>query len=137
MAFASLQDVKTAYEGTIAAEAEARVQYLLDTVSARLRILLPDLTQRIADDDTDQQDLSILTKDIVVQAVLRRLPGNAQQVRSQSQGVGPWSTTLTYTTDSTGTFSDEDLAALRGSSALSSGRVGTIKLGTLVDWSNQ
>jgi hypothetical protein len=132
VAFAEPTDVETAYEGSLPASAETRVQYLLDTASARLRILLPDLEDRAADSD----DVALLAKDIIVQVVLRRLDGTAQQVRSETQAAGPYSTTRTYTTDSTGTFSDEDLAILRGGDAFA-GSVGTIKMGTLVDWHDQ
>lgn len=134
MAFAEPTDVATAYQGDLPAGSEARVQYLLDAVSARLRVLLPDLQERAEDDE----DLTLLAKDVVVQAVIGRLGGSStQQVRSQTQAAGPWSTTTTYATDSTGTFSDQDLDALRGTTAQASGRVGTIKMGTLVDWSDQ
>jgi hypothetical protein len=129
--FATPEDVDTAYEGTL--PDEARVQYLLDAVSARLRILLPTLEDRIADSD----DLGLLAKDIVVQAVINRLPGQQSGIESQTQTAGPWSTTVRYTQDRSGTFSDEDLAILGGvTAASSSGTVGTIKLGR-VDWANQ
>lgn len=134
MTFAGPTDVATAYEGTLPAGSGARVQYLLDTTSARLRVLLPDLAERVVGND----DLAMLAKDVVVQAVITRLGGSsAQQVRSQTQAAGPWSTTTTYATDATGTFSDQDLDALRGTAVEAGGRVGTIKLGTFVDWSNQ
>lgn len=134
MAFAEPTDVDTAYEGTLP-EGD-RVQYLLDTVSARLRILLPTLVDRIAEDTSG--DLGMLAKDIVVQAVIRRFPGSTQQVQSQTQTAGPWSTTVRYTQDQSGTFTDEDLRVLGGvPSTTSSGSVGTIKLGGLVAWHNQ
>lgn len=135
MAFAGPTDVDTAYEGNLPAGSERRVQYLLDTVSARLRILLPNLEERIEDDD----DLRLLAKDVVAQAVIRRLPGVTQSVESQTQSAGPWSTTVRYTADVSGTFSDEDLTMLGGTPVgtvtASTGTVGTIKLG-FPDWSN-
>jgi hypothetical protein len=139
MAFAGPTDVATAYEGSLPSGSEARVQYFLDTTSARLRVLLPDLVERIGSDPDLDEDLAMLAKDVVVQAVIGRLGGSTtQQVRSQTQAAGPWSTTTTYATDSTGTFSDQDLAALGGRTAIAvSGRVGTIKMGTLVDWHDQ
>ena len=133
MAFAEPTHVETAYEGTLPAGSEARVQYLLDTASARLRVLLPTLVERIADDESG--DLELLTRDVVVQAVLRRLPGNTQSVQSQTQSAGPWAVTTRYTQDTTGTFSDEDLRILGGTvSTTPSGSVGTIRIGPLVDW---
>jgi hypothetical protein len=125
--FAEPTDVETAYEGTLPAGSENRVQYLLDTVSARLRVLLPTLEARVATDD----DTALLAKDIVVQAVIRRLPGSSSQnVQSQTQTAGPWSTTVRYTTDTSQTFSDEDLRLLGGvpASLGAGGSVGTIKL---------
>jgi hypothetical protein len=128
--FATPSDVDTAHEGTL--PAEDRVQFLLDSVSARLRILLPTLEERII----DSEDLGILAKDIVVQAVIRRLPGSTtQNIQSQTQTAGPWSTTVRYTTDTSGTFTDEDLRLLGGTTSTTpAGSVGTIKTGPLVDW---
>lgn len=134
MAFAEPTDVETAYEGSLPSGSSDRVQYLLDVVSARLRLLLPTLVERIEAAETP--DLAVMTRDVVVQAVLRRLPGSNQQVESQTQTAGPWSTTMRFTTDKSGTFPDEDLLLLSGTPTAGSGRVGTIKLG-LVDWSDQ
>lgn len=132
MAFAEWDDVTEAYEGTITESGRGRVQYLLDTLSARLRLLLPGLQERTTGND----DLALAAKDVIVQAVIRRMVGTTQQVRSESEGVGPFSRTLTYTTDRTGTFPDEDLAILGGSPAsTSSGSVGTIRL-RRPDWSS-
>jgi hypothetical protein len=128
--FATTSDVDKAYEGTL--PAGDRVQYLLDAVSARLRILLPTLEDRIA----ESVDLGVLAKDIVVQAVVNRLPGQQSGIESQTQTAGPWSTTVRYTQDRSGTFSDEDLLLLGGSVATSSGTIGTIRLGR-PDWANQ
>lgn len=126
MAFAEPTDVELAYEGSLPAGSEARVQYLLDTVSARLRILLPDLEDRI----TESEDLGLLATDVVVQAVIRRLPGGSSNVQSQTQTAGPWSTTVRYTEDRSGTFTDDDLALLGGVVAESGkGAVGTIRIG--------
>lgn len=127
--FAEFDDVEEAYEGTIGESAGGRVQYLLDTLSARLRLLVPTLAERVAGND----DLALTAKDVVVMAVIRRLTGTAQQVRSESEGVGPFSRTLTYTTDKAGMFPDEDLALLGGTVASSGGMVGTIRLGR-PDW---
>lgn len=132
MTFAEPTDVDTAYEGSLPAGSGERVQYLLDTLSARLRKLLPTLVERVAGDE----DLAMLAKDTVVQAVIRRLPGASQSIQSQTQTAGPWSTTVRYTTDSSGTFSDEDLRLLGGVVDVDSGgMVGSIRLG-LVDWNN-
>jgi hypothetical protein len=90
-------------------------------------VLLPTLEARVATDD----DTALLAKDIVVQAVIRRLPGSSSQnVQSQTQTAGPWSTTVRYTTDTSQTFSDEDLRLLGGvpASLGAGGSVGTIKL---------
>lgn len=135
MVFAEPPDVATAYEGSLPTGSEVRVQYLLDTVSARLRLLLPDLEDRIAADTSG--DLALLAKDVVVQSVIRRLPGdNQQQTSSQTQQAGPFATTLRFTTDKSGTFPDADLDLLRGTAASSMGALGTIRLG-MVDWANQ
>lgn len=100
-------------------------------------MLLPDLETRIAADLSDDQDLATLAKDVVVQAVLRRLPGdNAQQLRSVTEQAGPFQTTQSYTVDRSGTFPDEDLDLLRGPGVASFGAMGTIKLG-LVNWHDQ
>lgn len=129
--FAEPTDVETAYGGSLPSSPEGRVEYLLDTVSARLSKLLPSLVERIADDP----DLAMLAKDAVVQAVIRRLPAiGGPQVASETQGAGPWTHTVRYTQDRSRTFSDEDLALLRDQPAGLS--MGTIGLG-LVDWSAQ
>lgn len=138
MAFASTADVATAYEGSVPSGPEGRVQYLLDTASARLRILLPDLADRIAaaepTDPAQPNDLAILAKDVVVQAVIRRLPGdNAQQLRSTTQQAGPFQTTQSFTVDRTGTFPDQDLDLLRGSTGEGLSPIGTLHLGR-PDW---
>ena len=123
MVFAGPTDVDTAYEGTL--PDGGRVQYLLDTVSARLRILLPGLEERAI----DNEDLALLAKDIVVQAVIARLPGQTQSIESQTQTAGPWSTTVRYTRDRSGTFSDEDLLLLSGGVTSAGATIGTIKVG--------
>jgi hypothetical protein len=124
--FAEVDDVEEAYEGTISESGGRRVQYLLDTLSARLRLLLADLPARIDADESG--DLALAAKDVVVQAAIRRMGGTTQQVRSESEGIGPFSRTLTYTTDKSGTFPDEDLALLGGASVVTSGTVGTSQL---------
>lgn len=139
MVFAVPTDVETAYEGSLPAGSEARVQYLIDTASARLRLLLPKLEDRIAAADLaagGTSDLALMTRDAVVRAVIRRLGSTGQpQVSSQTQSAGPWTVTNRYTTDSSRTFPDDDLDLLRGHSR-GSGAMGTIKLG-LVEWHNQ
>lgn len=142
-AFAEPTDVETAYEGSLPSESEDRVQYLLDTASARLRLLLPSLEARIAAADLvaaavepeAESDLTLMARDVVVQAVIRRLPGSQQQVASSTQAAGPFSTTLRYTADSTQTFSDDDLALL-APSPIGAGGVGTIKIGR-PNWCDQ
>lgn len=142
MPFATLADVRTAYEGTIPESGAAtdRVRYHLDVVNARLRTLLPALEDRIdaapVPGGQSVSDLAILARDAVVNATLRRMPGaTAQQVRSETQSAGPWSYTQTFTTDSTRTFSDEELAVLYDAAPYpGGGAVGTVKLG-LADWS--
>jgi hypothetical protein len=131
--FAEITDVRAAYEGTIAeGAAETRVQHILAAVSARLRLLAPDLAVRAAKDS----DVATLAKDVVVNAVINRIPGSTQQVRTESESAGPFSRSFTYTTDKSGMFSDEDLALLGVTTVSRSGTVGTIKLGR-VDWCNQ
>jgi hypothetical protein len=131
--FAVPTDVETAYEGSLPGGVNSpRLQYLLDVVSARLRALLPTLVVRIEDDE----DLALLAKDIVVQAVIRRLPGNQQQVQSTTQSAGPWSVTNRFTTDASETFTDDDLALLRGEATGVAATVGSIRIGR-PDWSLQ
>lgn len=129
MSIASIEELDLAYEGGTIPEADRlRVQRLLDTVSARLRVLLPSLVERMA----GNEDLTLLAKDAVIQAVIRKLPGETgPEIRSETQGAGPWNTTVTYHRDRTGTFSDEDLTLL--GSAQAQNRTGTIRLG-LPDW---
>lgn len=140
--FAEPTDVETAYEGSLPSGSSQRVQYLLDVVESRLRLLLPSLSENIAEKealDPPNTDLKVTARDVVVQAVLRRLPGSNQQVESQTQTAGPWSVTNRFTTDKSGTFPDEDLdllSGLAGTASRAGGTVGTIKLG-LVDWHDQ
>lgn len=141
--FAVPTDVETAYEGSLPAGSQARLQYLLDTVSARLRILMPSLEDRIVAADEVAQivnpgvrsDLAIMARDVVVQAVIRKMSNGTQQVESTTQTSGPWSVTNRFTTDSSQTFSDDDLALL-GGATVGGQRVGTIKLGR-ADWTFQ
>ena len=135
MAFAIAPDVTTAYEGqSPPLPSDTRIEYMLGVVSARLRLLLPTLEDRIAADSSG--DLGTLAKDIVVQATVRRLAptGGGPEVQSQTQQAGPWSTTVRYTTDKAGIFSDDDLDLLRGENAPSTlGPIGTIPL-RRTDW---
>lgn len=133
--FADETDVETAYGGSLPGT-EGRVTYLLNLAIARLRLLLPALEDATENDP----DLALLAKDVVVQAVIRRLPlgDGSQQVQSQTQSAGPWSTTVRYTEDRSETFSDDDLDLLRDAlSRLDVGAstigVGTIRLGR-PDW---
>lgn len=130
VAFAEPTDVETAYEGSL--PAGDRVQYLLNTVSARLRLLMPDLVARMS----GNSDLALTVKDVVVQAAIRRLPGNQTQVQSTTQTAGPWSTTTRYTEDSSGTFTDDDLELLRARPVGAGVGVGSIRTGR-PDWSRQ
>lgn len=133
--FADETDVETAYGASLPTSPE-RVTYLLSNANARLRILLPSLAAAVDDDE----DLAILAKDVVAQAVIRRLPmaSGGPQPESQTQSAGPWTTTVRYTEDRSETFSDDDLALLRDAlSRLDVGAsttgVGTIRLGR-PDW---
>lgn len=133
--FAIRTDVETSYGGSSLPGTTARTDSLLATASARLRILLPGLAAAVLED----ADLALLAKDVVVQAVIRRLPlgdGN-QQVQSQTQTAGPWQTTVRYSEDRSETFSDDDLALLRDALSRTIDPVGTaagtIRLGT-PDW---
>jgi hypothetical protein len=127
--FAEFEDVKRDYEGSIPTGAEQRVESFLGSLSARLRMLVPGLAERVAVDE----DLAIVARDAVVRSVIRRMSGTTQQVRSESEGIGPFSRTLTYTTDTGGDFPDEDLVLL-GLHSPGSGPIGTIRLG-VPDWS--
>jgi hypothetical protein len=115
-----------------------RIQRELDIVSARLRLLIPDLEARIAAAELllveDQpNDLAILTRDVVVQATKGRLTsGNGPETQSTTQQAGPFATTVRFRQDKSGTFSDDDLDLLRGYGS-GTGTAGTIKLGA-VDW---
>jgi len=134
MAFAAVPDVTSAYEGqSPPLPSETRIETALAVVSARLRLLLPDLEDRIGTDIGG--DLAILAQDVVVQATIRKLaPTGGQQVQSQTQQAGPFATTLRFTTDTSGTFPDDDLDLLRGTAVASSiGPIGTINVGR-PDW---
>jgi hypothetical protein len=139
--FAVPTDVETAYEGSLPSGSVPRIEYLLTVVSARLRAMLPDLEARIeaanllVENPAIESDLAILARDAVVNAVIRRVPGSQQQTQSETQTSGPWSVTKRYTTDSTKTFPDDDLALLAGETTAGV-TVGTIKLGW-PDWSMQ
>jgi hypothetical protein len=139
MAFAVPTDVTNAMEGlSPPLPSEDRIQRELDIVSARLRFLVPDLEARIAAADlvlteNQQNDLATLARDVVVQATKSRLTtGNGPQTQSTTQQAGPFATTVRYRQDKSGTFSDDDLALLRGYGT-GTGMPGTIKLGA-VDW---
>jgi hypothetical protein len=139
--FAVPTDVETAYEGSLPAGSEERVQYLLNVVSARLRLLMPTLEARIVAADAaveppaTESDLAIMARDVVVQAVIRKIPGSQQQVQSTTQSAGPWSVTNRFTTDASETFPDDDLSLL-GYLPAGSGEVGSIRIGR-PDWSMQ
>jgi hypothetical protein len=132
--FATRTEVETEY-GSSLPGTPLRTDTMLQTVSARLRILLPGLAEAVA----DNEDLAILARDVVIQAVIRRLPLGSEDsgVQSVTQTAGPWQHTVRYTEDRSGTFPDDDLADLRR--ALSHTRepvqtaAGTIKLGR-PDW---
>lgn len=135
--FATRTDVETSYGGSSLPGSTARTDSLLSIASARLRILLPGLAEAVENDD----DLALLAKDVVVQAVIRRLPlgEGGQTVQSETQTAGPWQYTRRFTEDRSETFADDDLALLR--EALSRATVdltthsgaGTIRLGR-PDW---
>lgn len=133
--FATRPDVVVAYGGSSLPGSEARTDSLLAIASARLRILLPGLAAAVGADE----DLALLAKDVVVQAVLRRLPlgEGSQQVASQTQTAGPFQTTVRYSEDRSETFSDDDLALLREALSRATDQVhtgaGTIRLGA-PDW---
>lgn len=130
MAFAEPTDVTSAYEGqSPPLPSETRIGTALAVVSARLRLLLPTLEDRIAEAGGAASDLAVLAKDVVVRAVINRLSPTGQQVQSQTQQAGPYATTYRFTTDKTGIFPDEDLDLLRGDSLPSTlGPIGTIQL---------
>lgn len=133
--FAGPTDVETAYEGSSPLNPD-KIQFHLDIVSARLRILLPSLQARV---DADE-DIAFLVRDIVVQAVIRRMtPGTSgPQVSSETQTAGPFATTVRYSVDRSHTFSDDDLTMLRLalSGSVAGAGVGTIKTGR-PDWYDQ
>lgn len=107
--FATLADVETEYGGSSLPGSTERTNSLLAVASTRLRLLVPGLAE-----STDP-DLAVLARDIVVQAVIRRLPlgSDSQAVQSETQTAGPWQFTRRYTEDRSGTFPDDDLELLR------------------------
>lgn len=131
MAFAGPTDVLNAMEGlSPPLPSEDRAQSALDVVSARLRLLIPDLEARIA--ESDSTDLAILARDVVIQAAVRKLtPSGGPEAQSTTQQAGPWSTTVRFRQDKSGIFPDADLDLLRGGTG--SLGFGTIKLGR-PDW---
>ena len=134
--FATRTDVELAYGGSSLPGSTQRVDVLLSTASARLRILIPGLAAAAESNG----DIALLAKDVVVQAVIRRLPlSSEQQVQSHTQTAGPFQTTVRYTEDRSETFSDDDLALLRQALARTEAKTaptgaGTIRLGA-PDWS--
>lgn len=132
MAFAGPTDVTDAMEGmSPPLPSETRIERTLDVVSARLRLLIPDLERRIT--ASRDNDLAALAEDVVVRATIRRLaPDTGPEAQSATQQAGPFATTVRYRQDKSGTFPDDDLDLLRGGS-LGLGGVGTIKLGA-PDW---
>lgn len=142
MAFAVPTDVTNAMEGlSPPLPSEPRIQRELDVVQARLRILIPDLEARIVAVDLalgpeQQNDLAILTRDVVVQAVKRRLGPSGPEAQSTTQQAGPFATTVRFRQDKSGMFSDDDLNLLHGYFGTDVGPIGTIRLG-MVDWANQ
>jgi len=125
MAYATLDDVRAAYEGDTLPASDDRVNYLLRVVSARLTALRPGLPMWL---DAHLVDADLVT-DIVVRAVLRDVRHPDSSVANLSQTAGPFSTTTTYRQDTGGDalFDEADLAALVLPGATSFG-VGTIKL---------
>lgn len=67
--YASLEDVQAAYEHTIPAGGEVRVERLVEQASVRLRRRVPNLNARI--DAGKDEDLAALARGVVVDAVLR------------------------------------------------------------------
>lgn len=134
--FATRTDVEIAYGGSSLPGTPQRADMLLSTASARLRILIPGLAA-VAENNAD---IALLAKDVVVQAVIRRLPlSSEQQVQSHTQTAGPFQTTVRYAEDRSETFSDDDLALLRQALARATGGdtapagAGTIRLAA-PDW---
>lgn len=120
--FAEVTDVTLA-NGNTEAGPEAVVENKLDVASARLRRLVPSLEARMADDE----DLAILAKDTVIEAVLRRLRGNGQgvaEVSAVTRSAGPFSETTNFRGPRNDYFTLEELAALRIP-------VGGMKIGTI------
>lgn len=134
--FATRTDVEIAYGGSSLPGTPQRADMLLSTASARLRILIPGLAA-VAENNAD---IALLAKDVVVQAVIRRLPlSSEQQVQSHTQTAGPFQTTVRYAEDRSETFSDDDLALLRQALTRATGGdtapagAGTIRLAA-PDW---
>lgn len=135
--FATRPDVVLAYGGSSLPGSEDRTDSLLRTASARLRILLPTLQAAVAADP--EGDIALLAKDVVVQAVIRKLPigDGTRGITSQTQTAGPWQHTVRYTEDASETFPDDDLELLRTALSLTTDQVvtgaATIRLGR-PDW---
>lgn len=81
MPWVTFEDIQAAYEGTIAASSEARVQWLIDYACARLARLRPKLEDDLAAGTVDE----VLVRATLTNAVLRvlRAPG---AFRSESAG---------------------------------------------------
>lgn len=130
MDIATKIDLVNGYEGNLDAVNEGRVQYLLDTALARLRKLIPDLVDRIGADGTYDEDLHVLARDIVVQAVLRQIRNPSPEYVQETQTAGPFS--HSYNTGSgngrgsRGLFYTEELDLLRAPSAGIAGGASTI-----------
>lgn len=132
--FAESADVTRANGGT-AAGSQADVEHDLDVASARLRRLIPSLEARVADDE----DLALLARDTVAEAVLRQVRYRQQggpEVQAMTQSAGPFSTTMNFRGSRQVFFTAEELDLLREGVATLTG-VGTINIGRPIDWFGQ
>jgi hypothetical protein len=105
-AFANAADVAAMWRPLSADEqAVANVRALL--VSNRLRVFRPGVDAAVAASPL----VAAIVRDMVASVVRRSMLAPSDGVRSQSQGTGPYSTTLSFVNPSGSVyFSDDDLA---------------------------
>lgn len=100
-----------------------RVAVLLRQASRQARVVSPLVDAKIDDGDLDARDVADVVAAVVARALSHR-PG----VKQESETRGPFSRSVTY--DERGAagvfFTDDEVAALGGSTAVSRRRFGTV-----------
>jgi hypothetical protein len=113
--YATWEDVQDRWR-TLSTTEETTATARLAEASALLRILIPDLEDRLAAENDPAGDLATMIKGKAVDAVLRVLQ-NPEGARQKSESAGPFSHSMTLAGQpSTGVyFTDDELMPLRPS----------------------